>query len=263
MRKLALALVFLVASTAFGDGLVEKFERTVNVQPGSLVEVDNVNGKVRVSAWDQPQVRIHAVKKVHDSDDKEIMRQLRVDIRQSGSTLEIETISPKHNNDMGILDFFFGNHVNTSVDYDITVPRAINLSVETVNGSIVASDLTGEIEVETTNGKVEVSRCSGTVDASTTNGAISVELLQVKSGRGMRFETTNGRINLTVPATLAANIDASTTNGKISTEIPITTQRFSRRSLRGTLNGGGTDIVLRTTNGGIEIRSTGSTQASK
>ena len=262
MRKLVLALVFLVASAASGDGLVEKFERTLSVQPGSTVEVDNVNGKVRISAWDQPQVRIHAVKKVHDSEDKEIMRQLRIEVRQSGSTLEVETISPKQH-DMGVLDLIFGNHVNTSVDYDITVPRAINLRVQTVNGSIVASDLSGQIDVETTNGKIDVARCSGTVDAETTNGGISVELLQVKSGRGMRFETTNGRINLTVPATLAANIDASTTNGKISTEIPITTQRFSRRSLRGTLNGGGADIVLRTTNGGIEIRSTEPSAASK
>jgi DUF4097 and DUF4098 domain-containing protein YvlB len=255
MRKLSLALMFVISAAAFGDALVETFDRTVDVRPGSRVEIDNVNGKVRVSAWDQPQVRIHAVKKVHDSDDREIMRQLRIDVRQEGSTLEIETAHPRRKDDVGFLDFLFGNHVNTSVDYEVTVPRTIDLSVETVNGSIVASDVSGEIEVETTNGKIDVARCSGTVDAETTNGSISVELMQVRAGRGMRFETTNGRINLTLPPNIAANIDASTTNGKIATEIPITTQRFSRRSLRGTLNGGGTDIVLRTTNGGIEIRS--------
>jgi DUF4097 and DUF4098 domain-containing protein YvlB len=256
----------LLATAAYADdALRETFDRTVNLQPGGTVELENTNGRIRINAWDRPQVRIHAVKKISNGSEREsaeMMRQLRVDVRQQGSTLRIETITPRQN-EMGFLDFLFGNHVNSSVEYDLTVPRSINLRADNTNGSITANDLTGEIEVETTNGRIEIVRCSGTVDASTTNGAISVELLQVRAGKPMRFETTNGRINLTVPSTLAADIDASTTNGRIESEIPITTTRFSKRSLRGTLNGGGTDITLRTTNGGIQIRPISSGQASR
>ncbi len=266
MRHVALALSLLVAVAAYADDAVtETFDRTVNLQPGGTVELENTNGRIRISAWDQPQVRIHAVKKVQNDSDKdarEMLRQLRIDVRQDGSTLRIETITPRQN-EMGFLDFIFGNHINSSVEYDLTVPRSIRLRADNTNGSITATDLAGEIDVETTNGRIEVLRCSGTVDASTTNGAINVELIQVRAGKPMKFETTNGRINLSVPSTLAADIDASTTNGRIESEIPITTTRFSRHSLRGSLNGGGTDIVLRTTNGGISIRAAGAGQASR
>jgi DUF4097 and DUF4098 domain-containing protein YvlB len=57
-----------------------------------------------------------------------------------------------------------------------------------------------------------------------------------------------------VPRTLAANVDADTTNGSIESELPIATTRVSRNSLRGTINGGGSDVRLSTTNGGIDIR---------
>ncbi|MGZ8831269.1 MAG: DUF4097 family beta strand repeat-containing protein, partial [Thermoanaerobaculia bacterium] len=69
------------------------------------------------------------------------------------------------------------------------------------------------------------------------------------------FETTNGSISVTVPPTFAATVAADTTNGSIKTDLPVTTRSFSRRELRGTLNGGGPPLSLHTTNGSIEIRS--------
>lgn len=264
MRKTAFALMLLIATAAVAEASqTETFDRTVNLQPGGTVELDNVNGRIMISAWDQPQVRIHAVKKIQNESDRDasaLLKQLRIDIRQSGSTLRIETITPK-NEGNDFFDFLFGNHVNASVEYELTVPRSISLNVDNTNGSITATELSGEIDVETTNGRIEVVRCSGSVDAETTNGSITVELVQVRSGRPMRFETTNGRINLSVPSNMAADIDASTTNGRIESEIPITTTRFSKRTLRGSLNGGGTDITLRTTNGGISIRPTNAVAA--
>jgi DUF4097 and DUF4098 domain-containing protein YvlB len=265
MRKAALALTLFMATTIVAEAsYTETFDRTVNLQPGGTVELENVNGKIRISAWDQPQVRIHAVKKIqneNDGDAAAFMKQLRIDVRQQGSTLRIETINPRKEHGIDFLDFIFGDHVQASVEYELTVPRSINLKVDNTNGSITATELSGEIDLETTNGRIEVVRCSGSVDAETTNGAISVELVQVRSGRPMSFETTNGRINLSVPSNMAADIDASTTNGRIESEIPITTKSSSKRSLRGSLNGGGTDITLRTTNGGISIRPTSAVAA--
>lgn len=52
------------------------------------------------------------------------------------------------------------------------------------------------------------------------------------------------------------DLDAATTNGRISSDIPLTSDSFSRSRVRGTLNGGGLPIKVRTVNG--SIRSTGS-----
>jgi DUF4097 and DUF4098 domain-containing protein YvlB len=91
----------------------------------------------------------------------------------------------------------------------------------------------------------------------------SVFTLKVTPGQGMSLDTTNGRITVIVPASLAATIDAETTNGSITTDLPMTTRSFESNSLRGAVNGGGPRLRLRTTNGGIEIRSTGNQSAAR
>ena len=268
MRKAAFFILALALSaTAFaGEELSETFERSLNVRPGTALEVDNVNGSITVSAWDQPRVRIHAVKKVSARDlsvARQALNALRIEVRQSDRLLEVDTIYPKHGDDGGLLDKIFGgSHVSSQVKYEISVPRSMNIEADTVNGSVRITGVAGEIEADTTNGKIEVVNCSGSVDASTTNGGIHVELTSVTAGRDMRFETTNGKITLAVPATLGAEINAATTNGSVRSDLPLVTNRFSRTSLKGTLNGGGPQIKLRTTNGGIEIRAAGSSSAS-
>ena len=256
MRQLTIFILTFAMSTAAvaGDELTETFQRTLNVRPGTDFEIENVNGSITITGWDQPQVRIHAVKKVRGGGEAaaQALKALRIEIRQSDRSLEVDTIYPKKG-DLGVFDFLRGKEVNASVRYEINVPRSMNVAADTVNGAIRLREVNGELELDTTNGKIEVANCSGSVDASTTNGGIEVELVAVTSGKDMRFETTNGRIKLAVPAGLGADIHASTTNGSVRSGLPMVTSRVSRTSLRGTLNGGGPEIRLRTTNGGIDI----------
>lgn len=261
MRKAAIFILALAMSAVAyaGDDLTETIDKSFNVRPGTEFEIENVNGSITISGWDQPRVRVIATKKVSSRDrdaGQQALRALKVEIRQTDRALEIDTIYPKKND----LDFFgmiFGKDVNAQVRYEISVPRSMNVSADTVNGAIRLRDVSGKIDLDTTNGKIEVSNCSGAVDASTTNGGIDVELLSVIPGKDMNFETTNGRITLSVPAGLSADINASTTNGSVRSDLPLSTTRMSRTSIKGTLNGGGPEIRLRTTNGGIEIQSSG------
>lgn len=257
-RLMILTLGLLLTVSAYaGDELTEAFDRTLNVRPGTQFDIENVNGRIQITGWDSAQIRIRATKRVESRDEgnaREAMKALRIDVRQTARGVEVETIHPRKG-DAGFMDFLFGTNVNASVSYEISVPRSMQISADNVNGSVEVSDVSGQIDLDTTNGKIVVNRCSGSVDASTTNGAISVELTSVESGREMTFETTNGRISLTVPPTLAADINAATTNGSVRSDLPLTTSRFSRTSIKGTLNGGGPEIRLRTTNGGIDIRS--------
>jgi DUF4097 and DUF4098 domain-containing protein YvlB len=143
------------------------------------------------------------------------------------------------------------------VEYDVTVPRSMSLNVETTNGTIEVNGVSGLLKVETTNGSIRLDRCAGNIDATTTNGRVTAELLSIDRTHANRLSTTNGKIVLTVPSSLAAEIDASTTNGSIDSELAVTTHSISHHSLRGTVNGGGAELRLRTTNGSIEIRNGG------
>jgi DUF4097 and DUF4098 domain-containing protein YvlB len=258
MKTLAASLVLAAALPLAAAELSETIDRTIDVKSGAVVQLSNVNGRVRVSAWDQPRVRIVARKEVRGDRDvvSDALRELRVDIQARNGGVIVQTHYPKRNDAASFFDWILGENVNAEVEYDVTVPRAMSLELETVNGGIRVDGVDGRHRFETTNGKIEVSRCAGSIEASTTNGGIAAELLQVAKGQRLEFETTNGRIQVTVPRDLAVDVDAGTTNGSIESELPVATTRVSRNSLRGSINGGGTPLRLRTTNGGIEIRST-------
>ena len=260
MKRLGYVLLLLAALPLAAAELSETVNRTIDVRPGAQVVLSNVNGRVTVSSWDQPRVRIVAEKQVKaDSDDvAEVLRELRVSIQPRDGGVVVDTHYPRRNEGVAsIFDWLLGDDVHAEVEYEITVPRNMNLDLSTVNGSIRVTSVAGKHDLDTTNGKIEVVRCAGSVDASTTNGGISAELTQVARGQNLEFETTNGRIQVTLPRDLAVDVDASTTNGSIESELPVTTTRMSRNSLRGAINGGGTALRLRTTNGGIDIRATG------
>jgi DUF4097 and DUF4098 domain-containing protein YvlB len=260
MRKALFATALLLCAISVGAAeLKERIDRTFDVRPGAKVELSNVNGAIRITSWDQPRVRVIAEKEVHaDSDDvKEVLKSLRVELTPRDGGLVIMTHYPRHNDGGSIFDWLLGDHVSREVTYEITVPRTMSVEVENTNGSIRLSDVTGVHELETTNGKIEVSHCAGTLSASTTNGSISAELVKVAKGQPLRFNTTNGAIHIAVPSDLAVDVDADTTNGSIHTDLPIATTHVARNSLRGTINGGGASLKMRTTNGGIEIRTLG------
>lgn len=260
MRKLLVAATLILSTTAGAAELTETIDRTFDVRAGANFTLSNVNGRITINAWDQQKVRVVAVKEVDGDRDelKEALAALRVEMQPRNGGLAVITHYPKHDNGMGsILDWLAGDHIDASVRYEITVPRTMNVDVTNTNGTIHLNGVTGTHELDTTNGKIDVRRCSGSLDASTTNGSIDAELVRVSQGQPLRFETTNGSIKIALPSTAAADLDASTTNGSIDSDLPVMTTRTSSNSLRGTINGGGTSLRMRTTNGAIRIRSVG------
>lgn len=260
MRNLLLSTTLLFAVTAGAAELTETIDRTFDVRAGADFVLSNVNGKVTIDSWDQARVRVIAVKEVDGDRDelKKALAELRVEMQPRNGGLTVVTHYPKESNGVGsILSWLAGDHIDANVRYEVTVPRSMNVDVTNTNGGIRLSNVAGKHELDTTNGKIEVKRCSGSLEAETTNGAISAELIRVAQGQPLSFETTNGRIEVALPAGVGADVDAATTNGSINSDLPVATTRTGSNSLRGTINGGGTSLRMRTTNGGINIRTVG------
>jgi len=242
-------------SAAGAETLRESFNKTYSVKSGSNLILSNVNGNVEVGVWNRPEVRVIAEKKIEGKPDyvRKAMSQVKIEVQQSGGSLQVKTRMPKDGD--GVWSWLAGEHVSTNVNYRIQVPQNMNLTVATVNGRIAVLGVHGLIELETTNGAIQTSQTAGSLKAETTNGSINAELTSVSPGRSMTLETTNGGISVMVPGTMHADVEARTTNGRISSDLPITVQgKIMKNSLSGKLNGGGPELILRTTNGGIDIR---------
>jgi Putative adhesin len=150
------------------------------------------------------------------------------------------------------------NNNHTKLNFTVKVPRGVVLKAMTTNGGIRGRDLNSVVEAATTNGNVDVST-SEWASARTTNGGVNVAMGSANWSGEIELLTTNGSVHASLPASSEFKLRASTTNGGIHTDFPVTVMgSFGSKDLSGTIGGGGRDLRLATTNGGIEIRKSGS-----
>ncbi len=70
-----------------------------------------------------------------------------------------------------------------------------------------------------------------------------------------RIRTTDGSINMALPADFKANIDASTSAGHITLNLPVQVQGDLGKSyVQETLNGGGEAMLIHTSDGSIRLK---------
>jgi len=117
-----------------------------------------------------------------------------------------------------------------------------------VNVGSIARDL----KVSTVNGDISVKGSRGQVDMSTTNGDINADLYSM-AGK-VKFATTNGSIEVTIPETLNAALNMRTVNGDLDFGLPATITKKSKREITATLGQGGSPIEIETTNGSISVK---------
>jgi DUF4097 and DUF4098 domain-containing protein YvlB len=224
------------------------WRKTYPLEQGGRVEISNVNGKIQVEPSMNGQVEVVAHKKGKGTSDeaaKDALARIEINEDVSGSAVRITTKTPSANG-------LFGG--STEVSYDVRVPAGADVRFTTVNGGVELSRLSGRIKAGTTNGGITAREVAGSVDASTTNGGVDVDLTKLDPD-GVSLDTTNGGITLRLPADTRATISARVSNGGIDTnELQLETTASTRRRLEARLNGGGPNVRIETTNGGIRIR---------
>jgi DUF4097 and DUF4098 domain-containing protein YvlB len=243
--------IFTVAAQASDHrgAFTEEFHQTYALTSDGRVELDNINGAVHISTWDQNEVKVDAVKY---ADSKERLEQARIDIDSGKDHLSIRTKYPDHN-----LTFNWGSHNNpASVEYTLTVPRTARLDeIKLINGSLDVTGVTGEVHASCINGTLEAHNLSGRADLSTINGHLDAKFDQLR-GSSLELKSVNGSVELTIPSDSKAEIEASTVSGRIDNDfgLHVNHHSFVGHDLRGELGNGGPRIKLSNVNGRIEIR---------
>ena len=141
------------------------------------------------------------------------------------------------------------------IRFKVTMPADGRLEMTTNNGELRADGLRAHVKAMVVNGGVELSAMRGTVDAAGVNASVNVGMAEVSGP--LRLESTNGRVSLEIPSTAKATLNARSVNGNISVTGLNVEQGEGRRirTLESQLNGGGPEIHLRVTNGGISVTS--------
>ncbi len=129
-----------------------------------------------------------------------------------------------------------------------------SLDGHTSGGSVVVKGFEGDAQVGTSGGDLAVENVIGAVEGSTSGGSVSAVLPSPLPG-DVQLSTSAGGVTVVVPADAAFDLDASTSSGRVRSELPVTVVgRQERDRLKGTVNGGGKSVVLRSSAGSIHLK---------
>lgn len=196
----------------------EKF----NTSGGSL-KVDNITGKIDGNTSGGSI----SVSNAHDD----------INLSTSGGSIEAMNCN--------------GN-INLSTSGGSLRLEALNgtIKANTSGGSIRANHIQGALSTHTSGGSIKLEKIASSVDASTSGGSMSVDV--AKLGQYIRLSNSGGNIDLTLPKGSGLNLHLS--GNKVNT---VALSNFNgnveSNNVNGTLNGGGTDVVVQAGSGKINL----------
>jgi hypothetical protein len=243
IHSVAVFAAFAVAQSMVPQSFAttREFSQTYQLKPGGTLELNNINGTVRIEGWDKDEVEVLAVKTTPGKESK--LDLVSIDVDSKPDSLSISTRYPQEEG------------VEVAVEYTVHVPRSALLKhINTVNGTLRVKDIDSIGDLHTVNGNIEVFESSGNIRAHTTNGNVYMELKHLADARGALAETTNGSVLLAIPSNLQTSLEARCMNGSFSTELPFVMEgAIQPRTLHGKLGHGGGAIRLGTVNGAIRV----------
>ena len=177
-------------------------DTTFAVGTGTRLSLENYMGSVTIGAWSRDAVRVRA----------QHHRTSSIVIERSPGRLELTASG--HWGPPG------------AVDWDVTIPTWMAVSVEGVGTDISVQGVQGELKLETVKGDVSVARCAA-AEASSVEGAVVVtdcrgrvsaqsvnEPVRIRGCKGeVQGESVNGGVIIQCPE--SHDVEANSVNGDV------------------------------------------------
>jgi hypothetical protein len=154
----------------------------------------------------------------------------------------------------------------------LQVPANSALSLKTLTGNVLVQGVLGDLDLESMNGGITLDQVGGSIVAHALNGGISANVVRLNADKPCSFSTLNGRIELTLPASMQATLNMRSDQGDVYLDqgldfkpVPASSSSTSQsesngmlkirmdNTIHGTINGGGVEINIRTFNGSILV----------
>lgn len=234
----------------------------------STLCIYNIFGNVKVEGYSGDKVLIEVDQKLSAKTDEyleEGKKEFRLEFEDAVDTLTAYIAEPYDSRPNREWKRNWGNtrniHYKYHLNFTIKVPFAMNLNVSTVNeGDVTVKDVTGSLSVHNVNGDITVANAKdGAITASTVNGDVIVNHVSAPPTEA-RYHTINGKLDITYPANLSADLSFKSMNGSFYTDfeevayLPIKVVKTEEKKASGTVYklNKGTDV--RIGNGGRSYR---------
>jgi DUF4097 and DUF4098 domain-containing protein YvlB len=287
MRLQTFLLLILAASPLSAQSTLEQRRAA---EPDGLVEIENPAGSIHVVGWDKNEVLVTGALgaraeglefhggarrttisvEIHGNPHS-VRSDLKVQV-PAGSRLQIEGFAATIR-----VEGVNGPVTAETVNGSITMTGGSKeVDLQSVNGSVEVTSPATRVHAEAVNGSVTVREASGEVEASTVNGTLTViggtftrASLETVSGRivfegglsrsaSLSAESVSGSVDLTLPASVAADFEVSSFSGNIDNELGPPARKASRwtseKELSFSTGDGGARVSVETLSGHIRLR---------
>ncbi|MCP4321585.1 MAG: DUF4097 domain-containing protein [Alteromonadales bacterium] len=232
------------------------YNKELNVAAGGFLKLATDVGAIDIDTHSKDTVLVEVNISGKDED------RMRVDISKSGDDVNID-------GELNRSGFGFGS-TSIRVTYKITLPESYNVNLDTSGGSIEIEDLKGEVSAHTSGGSISVEDVEGDVNIKTSGGSLTLENIigeiNAKTSGGSiklkladnpiqdtQVKTSGGSITAYLANDVAVDVSAKTSGGRVSSEFAVAGD-IEKRSIKGTINGGGAKLNLKTSGGSVRLK---------
>jgi hypothetical protein len=258
----------------------ETIEKTFQVTAPARLSISNIRGSITIQPGEAGVIEVKAVKHGNFDSDR-----FNVEMSQDADgSVHVETRSNE-----AFLGFL--SHP-PKVDYSVRLPQGTQLDASCVSSSLSISDLEGVFKLRTVSGAMQLeklngpfklsavsgditgSSLSGTLELNTVSGRVRLTksgipsanattvsgdlILQTPISQGpYQFSSVSGAVRLLVPADTRCNVELHSVSGSIRSSLPATSTKMGHGLKVTQIQGGGTQVHLKSVSGGVSIETEG------
>jgi DUF4097 and DUF4098 domain-containing protein YvlB len=162
-----------------------------------------------------------------------------------------------------------------AVSGDLTITGARDgADCESVSGDLTIRNVEGGADLKTVSGEILLENSKGDVEAEVVSG--DIELIDISDAEEVRAKSVNGDVKyvgnfrrdgsysisslsgdvtVLIPGDSAFELVAKTFSGDLNTDFEVTLSgKVSKKELRGTVNGGGAELTVKTFSGNVHLK---------
>lgn len=232
----------------------ETFKETFDVDLGGQLTIKTDAGSIKIDTHNEATIELRVEIENRDGDEFSYRHEL-----SNGNLSIIGEIERKQNWVR-----------NLKVEFYLLIPENYNVELNSSGGSLSIEDLVGELDARTSGGSISVGNIVGDVKLHTSGGSINTDTVTGNlnahtSGGSIRvtldkqptedakLTTSGGSITAYLMSDIQLDINASTSGGRVKSDFEID-GRVKKMSVKGSINGGGPKLTLRTSGGSIKIK---------
>lgn len=201
-------LTTIVVGALSAAALIPQTDTIVAANGATRFSLESFRGEVVVRTWDRDAVQIKA--------DHPSTRYIEIDRR--GSAIHVDVGTER------------GMGFSGSVDFEITVPRGMDLSIEGMAVEVNIEGAGGEVEVNTVHGNITLLGGRGTISLESVNGVVTVDGAEgdmdvTGVSGGVTIRNSSGDIyvegvggSVTLQGVTSRDIEAGTVGGSLRFE---------------------------------------------